>query len=942
MKIRLKIILLILVAITSIGIIGILSVSQFHQINDSLRNDLPNGISAIEKTSELNGLAQLMKYYDEVTTQSARNYAFTQDTKWEDRYKQTMPELNDVISKAISEGDDQDKILFSEINKANLASQVLEIQSLNLTNQGRSADAIKILEGKKYADLENTFAQGLKDYATRHGAAYNQALVADTQNINAVTTKMQNLVDDSTKFLFISILAAIIMAIVLGFLFSNNVTKSIKKLISASNEISKGNFDARIDIKGEDEISNLQKAFNMMTASLQKSTRIISQTEQKYRNLYDKSPSLLRSITTEGILTDCNEAYAKTLGYTKQEAIGMSIFDHTAERSISVLKNNLENWKNTKEVSYVEIWMKRKDETIFPTLMSGATLYGELGQVIGRTVAFTDMTEIYNARKKLEEDEARLREQFGQLQSAHGLLAITEKKYKNLYEDSPVLMRTINIDGKILNCNRSYAKSLGYTKEEVIGKSIFEHTSDETIEAMKESFEQWKNSGQVSNKEIWLKRKDGSTLPILLSANNLVDENGKLIGSNTVIRDIYEIYQARKDLEEKETRLQLQYDELRDAHELLGLTEQKYRNLYEKTPVLLRTITTEGILTDCNEAYAKALGYTKQEALGMSIFDHTAERSIKEMRDNLDNWKYTHEVSHKEIWMKRKDGTIFPSLLSGGTLYDENGNVIGRTVALTDLTEIYEARKKIEESEQQVKEHLSKLQKLNSLKDDFLTMITHELKTPLVPIRGYSDILMSEMIGPINEEQKKRLEIIRSSTTSLLKLISDLLDAQKIELGQLKLNKDIHDLGDIIRNSVNKMKPDADKIGITITTDIQEPVPFLCDSSRLEQVISNLVSNSLDFCPKQNGKIIIKLNSEKGHARIIVKDNGIGIVKESINKIFVKFYQVDTSLTREHGGTGIGLAVCKGIVEGHGGKIWAESEGKGKGTEMHILLPLVK
>ena len=137
------------------------------------------------------------------------------------------------------------------------------------------------------------------------------------------------------------------------------------------------------------------------------------------------------------------------------------------------------------------------------------------------------------------------------------------------------------------------------------------------------------------------------------------------------------------------------------------------------------------------------------------------------------------------------------------------------------------------------------------------------------------------------------------------------------------------------------MKPDADKQGITITTELLDPVPFLCDSSRLEQVISNLISNSLDFCPKQDGKINIKLNSENGHARIIVKDNGIGIVKESIDKIFVKFYQVDTSLTREHGGTGIGLSVCKGIVEGHGGKIWAESEGKYKGTEMHILLPLV-
>ena len=103
-----------------------------------------------------------------------------------------------------------------------------------------------------------------------------------------------------------------------------------------------------------------------------------------------------------------------------------------------------------------------------------------------------------------------------------------------------------------------------------------------------------------------------------------------------------------------------------------------------------------------------------------------------------------------------------------------------------------------------------------------------------------------------------------------------------------------------------------------------------------------MIANSLDFCPKQYGKINIKLSSENKHARITVKDNGVGIVKESINKIFVKFYQVDTSTTREHGGTGIGLSVCKGIVEGHGGKIWAESDGKDTGAEIHILLPGVK
>jgi PAS domain S-box-containing protein len=511
--------------------------------------------------------------------------------------------------------------------------------------------------------------------------------------------------------------------------------------------------------------------------------------------------------------------------------------------------------------------------------------------------------------------------------------------YKKLYNESPTLQRTINTRGTIIACNDAYAQAFGYTKKEIIGKSIFTFVPKEDLNAMQEAFETWKKKGIVEDRKVWFKRKNGSTFPGLISANNIYDSKGSLIGSNTSIRDISEIYSAHTKLEESEHRLREQYENLEKANKLLSLTEQRYRNLYEKSPVLLRTIDFDGKIKDCNEAYTKALGYTRDEVIGMSIYDNTAEKSIQDMRHEFEDWKRTHSVSQREIWIKRKDGSVFPSLLSGGSLYDEQGRVVGRTVALMDLTEIYNAKEKLEKTEQQIRSQYEQLQKLSSLKDDFLTMITHELKTPLVPIKGYIDILTTEKLGTLNPEQQKRLEIIKSSTNSLLKLISDLLDAQKLELGLLKMNKDIHDLSEIIRNTVNKMKPSTDRKGITITTHLEDSLPFYCDHIRIEQVISNLINNSLDFCEPNVGRIDISLKNEGNTAKIVVKDNGIGIIKESLDKIFVKFYQVDTSTTREHGGTGIGLSVCKGIVEGHGGKIWAESEGQNKGTEMHILLP---
>ena len=526
-----------------------------------------------------------------------------------------------------------------------------------------------------------------------------------------------------------------------------------------------------------------------------------------------------------------------------------------------------------------------------------------------------------------------------QKKKKQGINVTVEPDYKKLYEESPNLQRTINKDGIIIACNQSYARSLGYSKNEIIGKSIFVHVAKKSLEAMRDSFETWKRFGSVENKEVIFQRKDDTTFPVLISATNIYDNDDKLVGSNTIIRDITDIYYQKKRLQENQEQMKYQYYQIKKINDLLTITEKRYRTLYDKTPVLLRTITTEGVLTDCNEAYAKALGYTKKEAAGMSIYYHTAERSINDMKNNFETWKRTHETQSSEIWLKRKDESIFPTLLSGTSLYNEHGKLIGRTLALADMTEIYEARSKLELNEHQLREQYEKLQKLDSLKDDFLTMITHELKTPLVPIKGYIDILLSGNLGGLNEEQKKRMEIIKASTNSLLKLVSDLLDAQKIELGVLKMSKDVYDLSEIIRNVVNRMKPNLDGRGITITTDLEESMPLLCDSVRIEQVLTNLIANSLDFCPKQDGRIEIKLFAENSNAKIIVKDNGAGISKESLDKIFVKFYQIDTSVTREHGGTGIGLSVCKGLIEAHGGKIWAKSEGLNKGTEMHILFP---
>jgi len=223
-------------------------------------------------------------------------------------------------------------------------------------------------------------------------------------------------------------------------------------------------------------------------------------------------------------------------------------------------------------------------------------------------------------------------------------------------------------------------------------------------------------------------------------------------------------------------------------------------------------------------------------------------------------------------------------------------------------------------------------------KDEFLSMITHELKTPLVPIQGYVDILLGEHLGTLTEKQKERLKIIKTSSESLLRIISDLLDAQKLELGKLVVKKENHDIKDTIDKAVESLQPRTLENKVTIKQHLNKEIIIPHDPERIRQVLTNLVKNSLDVVEPNSGLIEIFVEDSAKEIKISVKDNGPGIPIDKQENLFKKFYQVDTSLTREVGGSGLGLAICKGLIEEHGGTILAEST-PGIGSTFTFTLP---
>lgn len=228
--------------------------------------------------------------------------------------------------------------------------------------------------------------------------------------------------------------------------------------------------------------------------------------------------------------------------------------------------------------------------------------------------------------------------------------------------------------------------------------------------------------------------------------------------------------------------------------------------------------------------------------------------------------------------------------------------------------------------------------KTDIAKDEFLAMITHELKTPLVPIQGYADILLSGHLGKLTDKQRERIGIIKSSAASLLQLISDLLDVQKLELGQLKMKKLTVDIHDTVVKSIETLLPQIDEAKITVENKVDKGLQVPHDAERINQVLTNLIKNSLKAVKPNTGKITISSEEDANEVRIHVTDNGVGIPYDKQSKIFTKFYQVDASLTREKGGSGLGLSICKGIIEAHGGKISLKST-PGTGTTITFTLP---
>lgn len=231
-----------------------------------------------------------------------------------------------------------------------------------------------------------------------------------------------------------------------------------------------------------------------------------------------------------------------------------------------------------------------------------------------------------------------------------------------------------------------------------------------------------------------------------------------------------------------------------------------------------------------------------------------------------------------------------------------------------------------------------KAQSADLMKSAFLATMSHELRTPMNSIIGFTGILLKELAGPLNEEQKKQIKMVKTSGEHLLGLINDVLDISKIEAGKLRVSYYPFNYLESLERTINFLVPQATAKGLDITTEITEmTVTLVSDERRVEQILLNLLSNAIKFSSK--GRILIKVDVKDDFLTTQVIDQGIGISKADIIKLFMPFIQLQGGLSRVHEGTGLGLAICKSLVEKLGGTIHASSQ-IGKGSTFTFNLPL--
>ena len=488
-------------------------------------------------------------------------------------------------------------------------------------------------------------------------------------------------------------------------------------------------------------------------------------------------------------------------------------------------------------------------------------------------------------------------------------LTVSEIRYRRLFEAAKDGILILDPETRrITDANPFIAELLGYTQKEMIGKELFEIGLLNDKDASRAAFRELREKHFIRYEDLPFESKDGQRREVEVVAN-LYEEAGRpVIQAN--IRDITE----RKQM----TRA-------------LVVSESRYRRLFEtaQDAILILDALT-GKITDANPFIKEMLGYSADELVGRELWQIGLFNDVDANQTAFRALQERGYIRYDHLPLETKSGKqIEVEFVSNVYLVDQ------RQVIQCNIRDISDRAR----FERQAQEQTSALADLNRRKDEFLAMLSHELRNPLAPIINAVHLLRQQ--GDENPLRRQARIIIERQAGQLARLVDDLLEVSRVTTGSIKLHLERLDLRGIIEQGVDSARPLIDQHRHELSVSLpSEPVWLCADAARLEQVIVNLLNNAAKYTENE-GQIWVSVEQEGNDAVLRVRDTGVGIAPELLPRIFDLFTQADRSLDRSQGGLGIGLTVVQRLVEMHGGRADAISIGLGNGSEFIVRLPVV-
>ncbi len=652
----------------------------------------------------------------------------------------------------------------------------------------------------------------------------------------------------------------------------------------------------------------------------------LKDSEIKYRHLFENSPYSIILVNRKGEIIDCNPATEKIFQIDMEEILDKSFLDITMkpENLLPLFKERFQTIlegvvpkplevKVTRSVDNKPIWISIDDTLV------------EIGGEIVFQVIVQDITEKKIAEQRLQSSQEELkvlnRELEQKIKERTKDLIESERQYRTTINSLGDPLHVINKNLKIILANQAIVKWLTELEleSELVGKnlfSVFPFLPPIIEEEYKQVFE--------TGKSIM------TTESTILPASNAITETRKIpIFSGGEVEQVITI--IRDITESREMEIQLKE------------SEEKYRSMVNDLDIAFYRGEHKGGLLMYNQSLARMLDLDPdQNIIGKGTGDFFIDPKMRE--------EYYKELEEKGYirnfiaQIRKASGSIMTVDLNAHLIYDSDGVPIEVEGTFADITEKFRLQQELLNSEQKLREQNLELMKLDQVKNDFITMAAHELKTPLISISGYTDYILIRHRSGLAPEITADLVTVQRNVKRLEVLMDQLLDVMKIDEQKLMLQKEVVNVKDIINNCLDELSYLINEKNLEIALDINHEILLNVDPERIFTVFTNLISNAIKFSPDYK---LIEINAKKTESKYIfkIKDNGIGLSDEELGRLFKKFERIKRPRESENinikdSGTGLGLYISKGIIDVHGGEIWAESEGEDKGATFMFTLPI--